>query len=98
MKEEYVFPENNWYIEITDQNIELINNWKIQQKWNKDIYKNNYKYVYYDGVGRRGRKLAGGWEITTSQFKQYVLNINEESVLIEDYTYMIELLNKLNIK
>ena len=31
MKEEYVFPHNNWYLKIDDDNRELVNNWRINK-------------------------------------------------------------------
>ncbi len=72
---EYIFPENNWYIEITNDNKKIVNDWKIQQKWNEDLYKNNKNYVDFDGnsgieITNRRSKLT---QITTDEFIQYVL-------------------------
>lgn len=70
------FPENNWYLEIDDENRELVNNWRINiiKYSNKPCY---YNYINWDGGG-----LVWGWGgieagglvlICTSQFKKYVL-------------------------
>ena len=47
----FVFPENNWYIKITDENKELLNNWKIKQQYNTPIddYNPNIKYIDWLG-------------------------------------------------
>ena len=29
MKEEYVFPHNNWYLEFTEEERPIVDNWKI---------------------------------------------------------------------
>jgi len=50
--EEYVFPENNWQIEITDENKEVLNAWKIKQiNYNTpiDSYNPSIKYINYLG-------------------------------------------------
>ncbi len=96
--EEYIFPKDNWYIEITDDNRELVNNCKIKQKWNRDLFEYlQYTYVSFDGSGW-GKSIPKGISITTSQFKEYVLNEKEEIIISEDLSYLEELLNKLNIK
>lgn len=60
--EEYKFPENNWYIEITDDNKELLNSWKIKQQYNKPIGRyGNIKYINYWGGGGRKRRSGEGW-------------------------------------
>lgn len=91
MKEEYIFPENNWYLKIDDDNRDLVNNWRI----NIIKYSNttcNYPYILWHG----GVWLGSADEvlITTEQFKQYVL---KESLnpIIEDYNYLIPILNKI---
>ncbi len=98
MKEEYVFPFNNWYIEITNRNRRIINDWKIKQVWNKDLFAFvSYKYVKFDGSGYIDRSNnTHDIEITTEQFKQYIL---EEEILIinENYDYLTEIFKKLNI-
>jgi hypothetical protein len=71
----YIFPENNWYIEITDDNKKIVNDWKIQQEWKQDLYTVEKKYVDFNGnsgieITNRRSKLT---QITTDEFIQYVL-------------------------
>jgi hypothetical protein len=95
--EEYVFPENNWYIKITDENKEVLNAWKIKQiNYNTpiDSYKPSIKYINYLGMGSRA--VVGWWcLITFDEFKKYVLGyeiIKEPAN--QDYTYLIDMLNR----
>jgi hypothetical protein len=93
--EEYVFPENNWYIKITDENREVLNNWKIKQTWSDSLYAGyTYDYVYSDGRGGPG---WGGVEITFDQFKKYVLKEEESQPISENLDYLIPLFKELNI-
>jgi len=99
MKEE--FPIGTWYLKIDDENRDIVNNWRINIiKYSERPCK--YKYISENGIGddigpNDGFNTA---EITTSQFKEYVLNIKEEPIPIinEDLTYLKDMLNKLNIK
>lgn len=70
--EEYKLPEK-WYIEITDENKQIINDWKIKQTFNLpiDTYK-SIKYVTYNGWEDSWPRDASS-KITTEQFIQYVL-------------------------
>jgi hypothetical protein len=93
--EEYVFP-NNWYIEITDENKEVLNAWKINQFYSKSIDSYDPPIKYINNLG----SSACGWgrmvnEITFDEFKKYVLGyeiIKEPAN--QDYTYLIDMLNK----
>jgi hypothetical protein len=87
------FPHNNWYIEITEENKELLNKWKIKQKYSNSI--DEYTNIaYIDGEGRGTSPGWGvGFLITTEQFKKYVLKEPESP---SDYTYLINLLKKIN--
>jgi hypothetical protein len=97
--EEYVFP-NNWYIEITDENKEVLNAWKIKQiNYNTpiDSYKPSIKYINYLGMGMVGAGWGGGGVlITFDEFKKkYVLGYEIiEEPANQDYTYLIDMLNK----
>ena len=93
--EEYVFPENNWYIEITDENKEVLNAWKITTDYSTPIdnYSTKINYINCMGVGLG---FSYGWQlITFEQFQKYVLGykIIEENTN-QDYTYLIDMLNK----
>lgn len=96
MKEEYIFPENNWYIEVTDENRQLINDWKINQSYNNDLFQNlDYKYVYYDGSG--GTRLS--WRkkvvINIDQFKQCVLKQPVSNNENDNYESLNKLLKQI---
>lgn len=87
------FPCNNWYIEITEENKELLNEWKIKQKYNTPIDEYNYiKYIDYLGSGIMPG-YGAGILITTEQFKEHILNITTE---IKDYSYLEEIIDKIN--
>lgn len=61
MSDNYIFPENNWYIEITDDNRKVVNDWKIKQQYNDDLFENlDYKYVNCGSGGRGGRLMGRG--------------------------------------
>jgi len=95
--EEYVFP-NKWYIEITDENKEVLNAWKINQFYNKSIDSYNLPIKYINdkgsaaGLGGEGRDK----KITFDEFKKYVLGyeiIKEPAN--QDYTYLIDMLKEI---
>lgn len=95
--EEYVFPENNWYIEITDENKEVLNAWKITKEYSTPIDDYSTKINYINYMGMAVRMLWGsGQLITFEQFQKYVLGykIIEEDTN-QDYTYLIDMLNRL---
>jgi hypothetical protein len=88
------FPHNNWYIEVTDKNRHIINPWKIKQKYNLDLFENlDRKYVDWEGSGS-GRSER----ISTEDFIKYVLTEEPVKTKSEDMSYLVSLLNKLNIK
>lgn len=91
MKEKYVFPENNWYIKVTKDNKEILDNWRKTLDYNRllDIG----EYINWAGSGAMWRGLV---EITTDQFKEYVLKETPNIPTIkEDYSYLIGFLDKL---
>lgn len=95
--EEYVFPENNWYIEITDKNKEVLNAWKITKEYSTPIddYLTKINYINYRGGLTSQENWGVGKLITFEQFQKYVLGykIIEEDTN-QDYTYLIDMLNK----
>ena len=105
---EYVFPTDNWYLKIDDENRDLVNNWRI------NIIKCStepcqYTYINWSGwpggwhvmVGSMRRNQLKGIMITTSQFKKYVLGIDSSPIIEEDededYNYLISFLKKINM-
>ena len=99
---EYVFPTDNWYLKINDENRDLVNNWRI------NIIKCSTKPCQYTYINWRGQEWRDryGWMallhmITTSQFKKYVLGIDNSPIIEEDededYNYLISFLEKINM-
>lgn len=92
------FPHENWYIEITDDNRKIVNDWKIKQKYSNNLFDNlHYKYVNWNGagVGEGGVEVDVVFEITTEQFIEYILKQPLEE---PSYSYLTPLLKKLNVK
>ena len=99
--EKYVFP-NKWYIQITDENKEILNAWKINQiNYNLPIDSFNPPIKYINCYGGGIDTWINGWElnyikITFDQFKKYVLGyeiIKEPAN--QDYTYLIDMLKEI---
>lgn len=99
MKEEYIFPHNNWYLKFEECDRELVDNWRINIiKYSNKPCPSNYINYAGSGVGRPG--WAGRWVlITIDQFKQYVLNIEEPIInnTPEDLSYLIDLFKQQQI-
>lgn len=93
-----------WYIEITEENKATVNEWKIKQEFNEDLFTINclYNFVSENGAGKEttpddyDRK-----EITFEQFKKYVLKIEDEieepTTKDEDYSYLIPIMQQFKI-
>lgn len=100
MKEEYVFPHNNWYLKFEECDRELVDNWRINIiKYSDKPCPSNY-INYAGSEGSRGGFLGGWWDlITIDQFKQYVLNIEEPIInnTPEDLSYLIDLFKQQQI-
>lgn len=95
MSDIYEIPER-WYLKIDEENRSLINNWRINIiKFEDFEIPEEYKYVEQNGGGITILN-ADYIEITTEQFKQLVLGILP--IIIDDLSYLIKLLKKLNIK
>lgn len=99
MKEEYVLPEN-WCIKVTNENRDIINNWKLSINPGSN---NLFEYLSIEYVSNIGRGLTG-WsrvveEISFNDFCKYVLKKEiKEEIIDNDNSYLIEVLNKLKIK
>lgn len=99
MTEEYVFPHNNWYLKFTEEQRSIVDNWRINIiKFSDKPCPTNY--INWDGCGRTAgwASVSGSSLITFAQFEQYVLNISKESITkeVEDYSYLIPILQKIN--
>lgn len=92
-------PLYNWYIVVTEENQHVVSEWRFG-----NLYP-NYKLdigqitgIYKDGSKQhnpRNSTEGFGIEISFDQFKKYVLN---ESIEETDYSYLIPILKKHNIK
>ena len=92
------FPTDNWYIEITDENRKILNDWKIKQKYNNDLFQNSqYKCVNWNGAGG-GMRGVSGVLITTEQFIEHVLKQSPVKTSCKDYNYLMGLFKKLGIR
>lgn len=70
LEEEFVLPEK-WCIEVTDENRDILNNYRINIK-KYSITPITYKYMYNDGSGD-SFTLFYAKEITFKQFLKYIL-------------------------
>lgn len=103
---------DNWHILVTDENAEDVLRWRFERIYNdkdKITFKNhlvgmtiNYNGTLYekghnskDDITDPDGHYDFGIEITYEQFKKYVLN---QDINKEDYTYLIKLFKKHNIK
>ena len=92
------FPEK-WYFKIDDENRDLVNDWRINIiKFADNIC--SYPYIVESGAGdysteSSGRKGIVEFEITTSQFKEFVLNIQETLKLPDDLSHLERLLKEI---
>ncbi len=99
MKEEYVFPHNNWYLKFEECDRELVDNWRINIiKYSDKPCPSNYINCI-GGMAVVGRIAVVGCLITIDQFKQYVLNIEEPIInnTPEDLSYLIDLFKQQQI-
>lgn len=95
-KEEYAFPHNNWYLEFTEEERSIVDNWRINIiKYSTNPCPSNF--INYSGAAGLVR-LGVFVKITFSQFKEYILNIKEEPIINkqQDYSYLIQILTQLN--
>lgn len=98
MNEEFILSEK-WYLEITEENKEFIQNWR-KLVFGLDNNIDNWYCVNNEGE-RMGAKEWCGREdrIETSEFITHVYNplFNIQSSIEEDYTYLIPFIQNLNL-
>lgn len=110
MKNEFVLPER-WYLDFTtnDEDAQLIINYinpilKSDSVVEQDLWTINdcYKYrlhIYNDCYEGGNRHLRTDFTLVSIEdFKKYVLNQEPIIETIQDYTYLIPFLQKLNNK
>jgi len=72
-KDTFVLPEY-WRLKITPENKAIINEWKLKQKYNDDLFKYpEYTHVNSDGGGGTSTSFESENFITFEQFQQFVL-------------------------
>lgn len=84
-----------WIIEVTPDNVDLLNNWRINIiEYKTYELPNQCKYMIENGSGRRERNGISDSKrnlISIEQFKEYVLNIRNN----QSYDYLIPILQKI---
>lgn len=92
---EETFPHNNWYLHFTEEERPVVNNWRINiVKYSNSVCYGNY-INWRGGWGGMGR----GWGtlITFSDFKKFILKEQEEVVVHQDCSYLIDVLKRHNV-
>lgn len=103
MNTDFILP-NKWYIKITDDNREIVNNWKINQEYPSSLFNHlDYIVVSSDGCGDSSCDVVisdNETEITTEQFISHVLKQQPDNIpkQLENLDYLIPLFKELNIK
>lgn len=91
-----------WVIEITPDNLSLLNYWRINVKKHKSYEIDKiYHCMLEDGSGIFSLSSVSAINrqvITTEQFKEYIFNNEEIKKVNESYDYLIELFKKLGVK
>jgi hypothetical protein len=111
MKEIFELPEA-WYVKVTKSNRKILSDWRYENTttgsnlldlhYLTGIHKNSRGYFEkghnpVDIVEEEGYTF--GIEITTAQFKKYVLKPQlPKPKSSKDYNYLLPLLKKLNLK
>lgn len=92
------FPYNNWHLYFEECDRELVDNWRINIiKFSNEPCLGNYINWKGGRWGELGRSLVVGVVVSISQFKEFVLNIKDENIII-NYDYLIPILKKINNK
>ena len=69
---DFKFDEDNWHIETTDENRQILKDYFKKSGVKKDwVYRNGYTYGVRNGNFASG--ISNQYEITFGQFKKYVL-------------------------
>ena len=71
--DDFVLPEK-WYVEVTTENKNVLNDWKIKQQWPLSLYSFDYEFIVENGGGYiYEESIKDRVKITFGQFKKYVL-------------------------
>ena len=98
-----------WFVIVTEENQDILSKWRFDDiyiskiavgkivgmvQWKKKgIIEKNHNPIEFIKTS----VYDFGKEITFEQFEEYVLGIKKETI-IDNYDYLIEVLNKYNIK
>ena len=108
MKNKFELP-NTWYVKVTKSNRKILSKWRYGNT-NTTFNLLELNHLAGININRKGHLEKGhnpahlvkeesydfGIEITTAQFKKYVLN--EKIYKTKDYNYLLPVLKKLNLK
>lgn len=98
MTEEYTFPYDSWYLEFTEEQRPIVDNWRINIiKYSNDPCPWNI-INWWGGIDCDEWKTKEEVKITFEEFCRYVLNKPQKPEQPQDYTYLIEFLNNKQIK
>lgn len=87
---------DRWAIRITEENWIILEDFFNRGYTFENLinsYINVYRFIEFNHYGSKLETI----EITTEQFKQFVLNIPPKAEF-EDYKYLTKFLKKLNVK
>ncbi len=100
MNNEFILP-TSWYIVATEDNIEALAKWRFDGESPSRFLPGSIVGVHPAYLNHKdwNTRYTSDWvnEITFEQFRKYVLKETIE-IYSEDYSYLIELFNKLEIK
>lgn len=97
----FVLPER-WHVLVTEENQQIVSDWRLEYKNTKNLI-NIDKIVGICNPGEKGHNPKTelksdtydfGIEITTEQFRKYVLGLNVEA---EDTKYLINIFKELGV-
>lgn len=94
---EETFPYNNWYMEFTEEERPVVDNWRINiVKYSSNSCPSNY--INWRARGRSAVEGCGLVLVSFSDFKKFILKEQEEIVVSQDYSYLTKLLKKYGIR
>ena len=97
---------DRWFVEVTEENRSVINDWKINQIYKLSLYDElNCKFVKEDGCGWSSGKpdmlLHDSYksvEISFDFFKERIIKLSDKHNKDEDNNRLIEILKERGIK
>lgn len=93
MEKSFTLPKY-WYIKITEDNKELLTQWR-REVFNLTADISSFYCLFENGLGGRWGRWGSVRLLNTEEFKKYVFNPTTPTK--EDMSYLVNLLKKLNI-